>query len=81
MAQRRNSVVLTDTALARLQKLVDSGEYSSLDDAASHILTSVLGSTREYLPVLPKNEPEGIQKEVVTAIKSEVPTRTPFTGL
>ncbi|MCY6492112.1 hypothetical protein [Leptolyngbya sp. GGD] len=48
MAQRKNSVVLTATALSKLQVLVSTGEFCSLDDAASHIITSVLGSTGQY---------------------------------
>lgn len=48
MAQRKNSVVLTATALAKLQVLVSTGEFCSLDDAASHVITSVLGSTGKY---------------------------------
>lgn len=58
MSQKRNSVQLNATAIARLQKLVDSGEFCSLDDAASHIIVTVLSSTYEYLPVLTKNEPK-----------------------
>lgn len=56
MSQKKNSVVLSSTAYQRLQKLVESGEYCSVDDAASHIITSVLGSTRQYSPVLPVNQ-------------------------
>jgi len=56
MAQRKNSVVLNSTAIAKLQKLVDSGEYCSIDDAASHIIVSVLGGTNQYSPVPPKKE-------------------------
>ncbi len=48
MAQKKNGVTLSSTALAKLQKLVEAGEYCSLDDAASHIITTVLGSTPSY---------------------------------
>lgn len=58
MAQKRNAVVLNATAIAKLQKLVDTGEYCSLDDAASHIIVSVLGSTRQYSPVLNESTPQ-----------------------
>ncbi|MBD2072401.1 hypothetical protein H6F86_00435 [Phormidium sp. FACHB-592] len=60
MAQKRNAVVLNATAIAKLQKLVDTGEYCSLDDAASHIIVSVLGSTRQYSPVLNESTPKTI---------------------
>lgn len=58
MAQKRNAVVLNATAIAKLQKLVDTGEYCSLDDAASHIIVSVLSSTRQYSPVLNESTPK-----------------------
>jgi hypothetical protein len=71
MAQRRNSVVLSDTAIAKLQKLVDSGEYCSVDDAATHILCSVLLSTPQYSAV-------PTQKQAVLACtQSEVLASTP----
>jgi hypothetical protein len=63
MAQKKNSVSLTDTAIARLQKLVDTGEYCSLDDAASHIIVSTLPSTGQYAPVLANIQPKPIQSE------------------
>ncbi|MBN8563555.1 MAG: hypothetical protein J0L70_23735 [Leptolyngbya sp. UWPOB_LEPTO1] len=62
MAQRKNSVVLSETAISKLQVLVSTGEFCSLDDAASHIITSVLGSTGKYSSLstqfAPKTEPK-----------------------
>lgn len=59
MAQRKNTVQLTATAISKLQVLVSTGEFCSLDDAASHIITSVLGSTGQYslktTQISPKN--------------------------
>jgi len=63
MAQKRNSVSLSDTAIARLQKLVDTGEYCSLDDAASHIIVSTLPSTGQYSPVLASTPSKTTQSE------------------
>ena len=63
MAQKKNSVSLSDTAIARLQKLVDTGEYCSLDDAASHIIVSTLPSTHEYSPVLTSTHYKTTQSE------------------
>ena len=63
MAQKRNSVSLSDTAIARLQKLVDTGEYCSLDDAASHIIVSTLPSTGQYSPVLTSTHSKTTQSE------------------
>ena len=63
MAQKRNSVSLSDTAIARLQKLVDTGEYCSLDDAASHIIVSTLPSTGQYSPVLTSTHSKPTQSE------------------
>lgn len=92
MAQKKNSVSLSDTAIARLQKLVDTGEYCSLDDAASHIIVSVLKSTYEYLPVLTQVEPKTTLLEPIqtstTAVqngtsqnKSATKPRPPIEGL
>jgi len=63
MAQKKNSVSLSDTAIARLQKLVDTGEYCSLDDAASHIIVSTLPSTGQYSPVLTSTHSKPTQSE------------------
>jgi len=63
MAQKKNSVSLSDTAIARLQKLVDTGEYCSLDDAASHIIVSTLPSTGQYSPVLTSTHSKTTQSE------------------
>lgn len=65
MAQKKNSVSLSDTAISRLQKLVDAGEYCSLDDAASHIIVSTLPSSGQYLPVLPSTQPKTTQLEPI----------------
>ena len=88
MAQRKNTVQLTQTALNRLQKLVDTGEYCSLDDAASHIIVSTLPCTGQYSPVPTTSESRQIQSEAVQS--STVPQvathgiskpRPPITGL
>ena len=63
MAQKKNSVSLSDTAIARLQKLVDTGEYCSLDDAASHIIVLTLPSTHQYSPVLTSTHSKTTQSE------------------
>ena len=63
MAQKKNTVQLTQTALNRLQKLVDTGEYCSLNDAASHIIVSTLPSTGQYSRVLTVNESKPTQLE------------------
>lgn len=68
MAQRKHSVQLTQTAWVRLQKLVDSGQFESADDAASFIITQsltpqVLPSTAQYSPVLAHNHPVEGQAE------------------
>jgi len=92
MAQKRNSVSLSDTAIARLQKLVDTGEYCSLDDAASHVIVSTLPSTGQYSPVLASIQPKTTQSEPLqtsTALiqdstsqnKPSPPPRTRITGL
>ena len=73
MAQRKNTVQLTDTALNRLQKLVDIGEYSSLNDAASHIIVSTLPSTGQYSPVLASTQPKAIQSDPI--LPSIAPTQ------
>ena len=65
MAQKRNTVQLTQTALNRLQKLVDTGEYCSLDDAASHIIVSTLPSTGQYSPVLTSTQPKTTQPDPI----------------
>ena len=44
MAQRKNSVQLSDTAHNYLQGLVMRGEYASVDDAASYLITSLRSS-------------------------------------
>lgn len=96
MAQRKNSVVLSATAISRLQKLVDSGEYCSIDDAANHVVISALasngvlwaesgskpGSTRQYSPVLITAEPESSQRETSPPQKTVSPSKPPpLTGL
>lgn len=68
MAQRKHSVQLTQTAWVRLQTLVDSGQFASIDDAASFIITqsltpSVLPSTAQYSPVLTPTPPVAAQTE------------------
>jgi hypothetical protein len=68
MAQRKNSVVLTETAISKLQVLVSTGEFCSLDDAASHIITSVLGSTGKYSSY---SAPFALQTELSSASTSE----------
>ena len=73
MSQRKNTVVLTNTAISRLQPLIDSGEYCSVDDAASHVITTALGSTREYSPVLAKTEPVSSPNTPVLASTTPVP--------
>jgi len=89
MAQKRNSVSLSDTAIARLQKLVDTGEYCSLDDAASHIIVSTLPSTGQYSPVLTSTHSKTTQSEPLQTSttsnqngtaqnKPEPPPRTPM---
>ncbi len=65
MAQRKNSVVLSATAIARLQRLVDTGEYSSLDDAASHIIISNLPSSGQYLPASTRKQSKAASKNEV----------------
>ncbi len=80
MAQKKNTVQLTQTALNRLQKLVDSDEYCSLDDAASHIIVSTLPSTGQYSPVPVANESKPIQL-AVNGVKPSLPPRTRITGL
>ena len=47
MAQRKNSVQLSDTAHNYLQGLVMRGEYASVDDAASYLITSLRSSVVE----------------------------------
>jgi len=92
MAQKRNTVQLTQTALNRLQKLVDTGEYCSLDDAASHVIVSTLPSTGQYSPVLTINQPKTTQTESLqtvatsnqngtTQVKSASKPRPPIEGL
>lgn len=56
MSQRRNSVQLTKTALSRLQALVDSGQFESVDDAASHVIVQSLSpqTTVGITPVTPQ---------------------------
>ena len=77
MAQKRNTVQLTQTALNRLQKLVDIGEYCSLDDAASHIIVSTLPSTGQYPTVLVSNQPKTVQPEPKA---DSIPTNNNGTG-
>jgi hypothetical protein len=77
MSQRKNAVVLTSTAIARLQNLVDAGEYCTLDDAASHIITSVLASARQYSPVLPKTAPDSAPIDAVLSSLTIVPAIGP----
>ncbi len=88
MAQKKNTVQLTQTALNRLQNLVDTGEYCSLDDAASHIIVSTLPSTGQYSRVLTANESKPTQLEPSTvSTPPQVSTngtskpRPPITGL
>ncbi len=91
MAQKKNTVQLTQTALNRLQNLVDTGEYCSLDDAASHVIVSTLPSTGQYSPVLTANESKPTQIEPSTVsttpqvatngAKPSPPPRTRITGL
>jgi len=92
MAQKKNSVSLTDTAIARLQKLVDTGEYCSLDDAASHIIVSTLPSTGQYSQVLASTQPKTPQLDPIQTVttsnqngtsqnKPAPPPRTRITGL
>ena len=89
MAQKKNSVSLTDTAIARLQKLVDTGEYCSLDDAASHIIVSTLPSTGQYLQVLASTQTKTPQLDPIQTVttsnqngtsqnKPAPPPRTPM---
>ena len=73
MAQKKNTVQLTQTALNRLQKLVDTGEYCSLDDAASHIIVSILASTGQYAAVLTSTQPRTIQSDPI--LPSIAPTQ------
>ena len=80
MAQKRNSVSLTDTAISRLQKLVDTGEYCSLDDAASHVIVSTLPSTGQYSPVLTSIQPKTTQPDpiaITTNQTSDILTISP----
>lgn len=54
MSQRKNSVQLSKTAWARLQTLVDSGQFESVDDAANFVIVQlfnpqVLSSTTPVL--------------------------------
>lgn len=58
MAQRKNSVQLSGTAIARLQKMVDTGEYCSIDDACNHVVLSNLSGIHQYSPVPTKPEPK-----------------------
>lgn len=91
MAQKKNTVQLTQTALNRLQKLVDSDEYCSLDDAASHIIVSTLPSTGQYssVPITNESKPTQIEPSTVSTLpqvatngaKSSPPPRTRITGL
>lgn len=87
MAQRKNSVTLTETAIARLQVLVNTGEFANLDDAASHVITSNLRSTAQYSPVLSQSAPIPPQVEPMpTEIAPVLPSnskkpRPPIEGL
>jgi hypothetical protein len=87
MAQRKNSVTLTETAIARLQVLVSTGEFENLDDAASHVITSNLRSTGQYSPVLTPSAPIPPQVEPMPpAITPVLPSngkkpRPPIEGL
>ncbi|MBD1857712.1 MULTISPECIES: hypothetical protein [Leptolyngbya] len=80
MAQRKNSVVLTETAISKLQVLVSNGEFCSLDDAASHIITSVLGSTGKYSSLstqfAPKTEPKADSTAQYKQDSTERPGKT-----
>lgn len=42
MSQRKNSLVLSQTAIDRLNGLVQLGTYATIEDAANHIITSAL---------------------------------------
>ncbi len=91
MAQKKNSVSLSDTAISRLQKLVDTGEYCSLDDAASHVIVTTLPSTGQYSPVLASTPLKLTQVDPLPPSTPPVltdsdsngngkPKRTPITG-
>ena len=43
MPTQTNAIFLSDTALNRLQKLVNSEEFSTIDDAASYIIVANTG--------------------------------------
>ncbi|MBD1858660.1 MULTISPECIES: hypothetical protein [Leptolyngbya] len=89
MSQKKNIVQLSSTAIARLQKLVDSGEYCSIDDAANYVVMSVLSSsgsllaesglknesTQQYSAVPTQNSPE------IEPSESGTTKPPPFTGL
>jgi hypothetical protein len=87
MAQRKNSVTLTETAIARLQVLVSTGEFMSIDDAASHVITSNLRSTAQYSPVLASSAPIPPKVEPMPTAIAPVPPsngkkpRPPIEGL
>jgi len=76
MAQKKNTVQLTQTALNRLQKLVDTGEYCSLDDAASHIIVSTLPSTGQYSQVLTVNESKPTQLDPILPSTDPIQDKT-----
>jgi Arc/MetJ-type ribon-helix-helix transcriptional regulator len=94
MSQKKNTVQLSSTAISRLQKLVDSGEYCSIDDAANYVVMSVLSSsrsslaesglknesTRQYLPVLEAAEHKSIPT-ISTTHQKEAKPPAPITGL
>ena len=96
MSQKKNTVQLSSTAISRLQKLVDSGEYCSIDDAANHVVMSVLSSsgsiaaefgsktesTRQYSQVLTQITPETeLNRGSTESIAPNSVKPPPFTGL
>ena len=55
MSQKKRSVILSNTVYSKLEVLVNTGEYSDIDDAATDLLMQVLrGTTPVPSQVLPK---------------------------
>ena len=54
MSTRTNAIFLSDTAMKRLQMLVNSEEFSTVDDAASHL---IVANTGQPTPVFSASTP------------------------
>ena len=71
MSQKARSVTLSHTIYQWLEVLVNSGEYSSLDDAATDLLMQVKRGT----PLVPQSTPQVLPKYSPSA--SQVLPSTP----